>query len=353
MRTRLIQGLALVLLLGAAVVFWYSRYPDTPGPDSGSAVVTIPAGAGVRRIQTILVRAGVVRDDPRFLVLARLSGLGRRLRAGEYLFSGTLTPRQILAILAAGRVMRHRLTVVEGLRREEVADLLAREQGLNRSRFLALTRDRDFIRGLGLSVDSLEGYLFPDTYLLTRNELSEDTVIRVMVGRFFQVWHTLGTPPPAGLDQHQVVTLASLVEKETAAPSERPLIARVFLNRLARGMRLQSDPTVIYALGPVFSGPLRRADLATPSPYNTYLIPGLPPGPICSPGRAALKAVLRPADSPALYFVARGDGTHVFSRTLAAHNRAVREYRRRHRSQPHQTGPGPRDSTLPRKENSL
>ncbi len=192
---------------------------------------------------------------------------------------------------------------------------------------LALVADVAFIRQFGIDASHLEGYLFPETYTLVRHEANEETVIRMMVDRFRQVWKELEIPANIQLNQHQVLTLASVVEKETGVAGERPLIARVFYNRLTKKMRLQSDPTVIYGIRD-FNGNLTRADLKRETPYNTYVIPALPPGPICSPGRASLEAVLRPVASDALYFVAKNDGTHVFSSNLADHNRAVQIYQR-------------------------
>ncbi|MCL2459346.1 MAG: endolytic transglycosylase MltG, partial [Desulfobulbus sp.] len=198
---------------------------------------------------------------------------------------------------------------------------------VKQDRFLGLVKDGAFIRQLGIEADSLEGYLFPETYTLVRNEADEAAVIRMMVERFQQTWQALNAPESLELNRHQLLTLASVVEKETGVATERPLIAQVFYNRLARKMRLQSDPTVIYGL-PDFNGNLSKADLKRETPYNTYLIPGLPPGPICNPGRAALEAVLHPVESDALYFVAKNDGTHIFSTNLADHNRAVQHYQR-------------------------
>ena len=176
-------------------------------------------------------------------------------------------------------------------------------------------------------MEHLEGYLFPETYTLIRQETDEASVLRQMVAQFEREWATIRPAEPGPMTRHQLVTLASIVEKETGVAEERPLIARVFLNRLQRNMRLQSDPTVIYGI-PDFTGNLTRAHLRQATPYNTYVIPALPPGPICNPGRAALEAVLRPADANALYFVSKNDGTHVFSTNLADHNRAVRTYQK-------------------------
>jgi len=313
----------------------------------------------VRQIGTLLAAQGVLRNDIRYLTYLRLSGLGEKLKAGEYAFAPGITPPQVLAKIARGEVVRHPVTIAEGLRLTQIAAIFAQDGWVDPALFLALAQDTAFIRSLGLNMDegmeinSLEGYLFPDTYLMVRDEAPASTVpteptgkpqelqksqgtreeklIRHMVQRFEEVWASLPKTEQAGLSRHQVLTLASVVEKETGQAQERPLIARVFLNRLELGMRLQSDPTVIYGLGDAFSGNLRRKDLRTPSSHNTYVIPGLPPGPICSPGRAALAAVLAPAQSNALYFVSRNDGSHVFSTTLAEHNRAVNTYQRQGR----------------------
>ena len=230
-------------------------------------------------------------------------------------------------MLATGATIRHQVTVPEGLTVEQVATIFAGQGWVRRDRFLALARDPGFLSGLGIEVEHLEGYLFPETYTLIRQETDEASVLRLMVAQFEREWATIRPAEPGPMTRHQLVTLASIVEKETGVAEERPLIARVFLNRLQRNMRLQSDPTVIYGI-PDFTGNLTRAHLRQATPYNTYVIPALPPGPICNPGRAALEAVLRPADANALYFVSKNDGTHVFSTNLADHNRAVRTYQK-------------------------
>ncbi len=328
MRSLVLWLAALILFAALGAGAWFWSWASSPLANVADTVVFIPRGSGVRQITTILAEKGVLADDLRFPVLARITGLGSRLRAGEFRVVPGLTPLTLLHLLARGEVVRHRITVPEGWTVRQVASRLAAHGWVDRERFLALGRDGRFISSLGLDVASLEGYLFPDTYVLVRGPTDERLILTMMVTRFLAVWQELARDTDTTLTRHQVVILASIVEKETGAPSERPLIARVFLNRLARGMRLQSDPTVIYGL-PAFDGNLTRGDLRRKTPYNTYLIPGLPPGPICNPGRAALAAVLHPADSDALYFVSRNDGTHQFSRTLGEHNRAVRLYQRR------------------------
>jgi UPF0755 protein len=210
---------------------------------------------------------------------------------------------------------------------EEIADLFATQGWIDTNRFLALARDPDVIASFGLKgLASLEGYLFPDTYLMTRPSPGEQKILGRLVSRALEVYDSLERGD-SDLNRHQVFTLASIVEKETGKADERPVIASVFHNRLARRMKLQSDPTVSFAIEG-FSGPLTKKDLRTPTPYNTYTIRGLPPGPICSPGRESLQAVLTPAESNYLYFVSKNDGSHHFSTSLGEHNRAVRTYQR-------------------------
>ena len=208
----------------------------------------------------------------------------------------------------------------------QIIQILARDNWIKPDRFLALTKDADFIKKIGFNLENLEGYLFPDTYTLTRDTVTEEKLITMMTNRFQVIWNDLEQDLPAGLSRHQAITLASIVEKETGMSDERPLIAQVFLNRLKKKMRLQSDPTVIYGLQENFDGDLTRKDLQQKNPYNTYVIDGLPPGPVCSPGRDSILAVLHPADVPYLYFVSKNDGSHHFSTSLKDHNRAVRKY---------------------------
>lgn len=327
----------LFLFLVGFPVFWLGwlvLYIIMPGPSSGAAhlEVVIPKASSFHTIKEILADRGVIRDDARFTMLAGLMGMASRLRAGEYSLRPGLKPYQVLEILAAGKVVRRKVTIPEGVDIYRVADILAADGWVERIRFLDLLHDPALISELGLSVPSLEGYLFPDSYSLSREQQDEQAIIRMMVMRLFQVLN--GIPADivnrTSLSRHEILTLASVVEKETAQDFERPLIAGVFLNRLKKNMPLQADPTVAYGR-PEFSGKLTRRDLETPTPYNTYLIKGLPPGPIGNPGRMAIMAVLEPAVEPHLYFVARNDGTgtHQFSKTLREHNRAVARYRRK------------------------
>ena len=321
----------LVALLASAVlaaVLWLGNYANSPAPVAADTTVFIPKGAGAGEIGEILARQQLLADDPRFLLLATLTGMARHLRAGEYLIPARATPLQILRQLEQGSVIREAVTIPEGLNVEQIAALLAREGWIDEQRFINLAGDRDFILTLDIDQASLEGYLFPDTYQLTRGDATEESILRMMTRRFAQVWQVVSAAGKPSMSRHQIVTLASIVEKETGAPAERPLIARVFLNRLARNMRLQSDPTVIYGIKS-FDGDLTGKHLRLETPYNTYVIDGLPPGPICSPGQKAMEAVLRPADNPALFFVSKNDGTHHFSTSLNEHNQAVSMYQKK------------------------
>lgn len=243
-----------------------------------------------------------------------------------------MTPQEILERVRSGKVRTYEVVLPEGSRATEIAARFE-EAGLARKdEFLAAVFDPAFARSLGIEAESLEGYLYPETYRVARN-LSARALARMLVDQFFAVWRTVEPAARAsGLTQHQIVTLASIVEKETAAPDERPLIAAVFLNRLDRRMRLETDPTVIYGIAD-FDGNLRKKHLLDDTnPYNTYRIPGLPPGPIASPGADALRAVVEPAETEYLFFVSRNDGTHVFSRTYREHVDAVNHYQKNARN---------------------
>lgn len=321
-------GVAFLALAGFG--FWLWSYAVTPMPmrEESELQVLIPPKTSLAGIARILAENGVIPPGRGFYVLARVSRLSQRLQAGEYRFSPGQTPYQILRALAAGATVRWSVTIPEGSNIYQLADILSRGGWGERELFLELVRDPEIIARHGVRAASLEGYLFPDTYQLVRDQNPRE-IIALMLERGRQVRQELGDlrDNPLGLTPHEVLTLASIVEKETAAPEERPLIAQVFLNRLRQGMRLQTDPTVIYGLAD-FNGNLTRKDLQTPTPYNTYLVNGLPPGPIANPGRAAIVAVLHPAPAPYLYFVSKNDGTHYFSNDLAEHNRAVLKYQK-------------------------
>ncbi len=321
---------SLFLLAAAAIVTgWFASYALTPGPRVAVSqrTVFIPKGTSVEEIGILLEAAGLLDGDPRFLLLTRILGVASRLPAGEFLLDTNQNPVDLINQLADAKPVQHQLTVVEGLRMEEIAELFAAADWIDKNRFLTLARDPGVIASFGLDgVASLEGYLFPDTYLLIKPSPGEEKILARLVNRALEVYDSLDRGDTK-MSRHQVFTLASIVEKETGKADERPVIASVFHNRLRKRMKLQSDPTVIYGIDG-FTGPLTKKDLKSPNPFNTYTIDGLPPGPICSPGRESLQAVLTPADTNYLYFVSKNDGSHYFSNNLREHNRAVRKYQR-------------------------
>jgi UPF0755 protein len=314
----------LGLLLGAGLGVGRSLGPAAR--DAREVVFVVPPGATLGRVARDLEAAGLVRSRLAVEGLGRLRGVADELRSGEYALAASLPPAQILERIVAGRVRTLEVVIPEGLTAAEIAQRLEEAGLADGEAFLTVVRDASLPRALGVEGESLEGYLFPETYQLARG-LDPREIARTFVAEFLEAWRPLEAEARArGLSMRETVTLASIVEKETGAAQERPLIASVFHNRLARRMRLESDPTTIYGI-PDFDGNLRRADLEDEeNPYNTYRIAALPPGPIANPGRAALEAVVRPASSDYLYFVSRNDGTHVFSRSYADHTRAVRRY---------------------------
>jgi UPF0755 protein len=304
-------------------------YSNGPHADSETAIIDIPKGTSVRGISHILGEAALIDDDIRFLLLAKWQGVSGKLRAGEFRLDTGKTPLEVLEALVKAQPVQHAVTIPEGLRAEEIAAIFAGDGWCDKKRYEKLVRDEDFIASTGFSqFTSLEGFLYPDTYYLTKEMRGAEIVIQMQVKRFQEVWATLVEDYDTEPDLYETVTLASIVEKETADSSERPLIASVFQNRLQKGMRLQSDPTVVYGIEN-FQAPITKTHLLTETPYNTYVIPALPAGPIANPGRASLHAVLNPVEAEFLYFVSKNDGTHQFSTNLADHNKAVQKYQRK------------------------
>ena len=318
----------LVLLAVLAVGAWIFVTLERPfrGYDAPEQFVEIPAGAGSGSMARRLEEAGVVRSATAFRAAVWLRGSSRRLQAGEYRFDQPMTTAQVVDKIARGDVYVRAITFREGLTNREMAALFESGSFGAAADFLTAARNVKLVTDFDPAARDLEGYLFPDTYTLQRKTTAAQLVER-MVSRFRK---TL-TPEmreeagARGLSVRQLVTLASLVEKETGKAEERPIVAGVYTNRLRIRMPLQCDPTVIYAmmLAGRYEGNIRREDLQMDSPYNTYRYPGLPPGPIAAPGEASLRAAAAPADVPYLYFVSRNDGSHVFATTLDEHNRNV------------------------------
>ena len=327
-----ILGALVTLILIAAVIagsLWvhYQTFIQTPVAVAGDPVVfEVERGAGVQVVARQLVAAGVLHDPYAFLALAYQTDKAGRLKAGEYEVRPGTTPPQLLDLLASGRVIQYPLTLVEGRTFRQALAVVAADPVLVAD--IGALTDEEIMTRIGHPGVHPEGRLFPDTYLFPRGEGALDLVKRAY-GRMEAVLAEEWDKRAPGLpfkDPYEALILASIVEKETGLAAERPEIAGVFVRRMQKGMRLQTDPTVIYGLGPAFDGNLRRVDLTTDTPYNTYTRSGLPPTPIALPGREAIHAVLHPAAGDSLYFVAKGDGSHAFSATLDEHNRAVRRY---------------------------
>ena len=316
-----------LLLLGVGIAVLYAAWSILRPFQgyAGEAFVDVRRGADTLEIAGDLERAGVLRAEWPMLLL-RVVRPRSRLKAGEYRFDRPLSPLEVYGKIAAGEVFYYSVTIPEAYSMFEIADAVAQTGVLTRRQFLAEAVKGGRIADLAPGARSLEGFLFPDTYRLTRHTTAEELAGQ-MIRRFREVYGR-----PSG-DVLATVTLASLVEKETALAAERPLVASVFHNRLSLGMPLQCDPTVIYALQLAgrYSGTIHKEDLALSSPYNTYARPGLPPGPIANPGRAALQAALAPAETGYRYFVADNKGGHVFSATLDRHSQAVASYVRANR----------------------
>jgi UPF0755 protein len=319
--------LLLILTAGYTYLALYRPYQGFP---SGGVYVDIPHGAPQRAIARLLADSGVVRSRIVFEALCRFRKR-RTLEAGEYFFAHPLTSFEVFDALENGRVVVKELVVPEGFTMFDIADLAAHEGFLSRDEFLAAARDPSLILDLAPNAPSLEGFLFPATYEFPRHVTGKD-MTAAMVKHFRRIWIALPpTDAPAAHHTIQdVVTLASLVERETPRAEERPHVAGVFANRLRIGQPLQCDPTVAYALtlAGKYTGKLNSKDLRFASPYNTYHNRGLPPGPIANPGEASLQAAAAPSSTQDLYFVANTEGGHFFSKTLREHNRNVARYRR-------------------------
>ncbi len=337
MRAWLLGGLAALASAAVAAGWLVSGLWIPADPQGTESVFLIGPGDTLRVVADRLHGSGMIKLRPGILVYwGRLTGAERSIKSGEYDLAPRMTPAEILRKLVSGNVKTHAVTLPEGIRLDEVAARLEEAQIADADEFLQRAREAELARALGIEGESFEGYVYPETYRFRRPTPPEEILER-MVGEF---WARLTDEDRAkisttGRTLHEIVTLASIVEKETAVDEERPLIAAVFWNRLRKRMRLQSDPTVIYGLIKTqghFDGDIRYRDLREDNAYNTYTRHGLPPGPIANTTVESVRAVLEPADVPYLYFVSRNDGTHEFSTTLAAHTRAVKRYQNRRRA---------------------
>ena len=316
-----VAGFCLAALIGLG--FWAGQ---PAGDGSQQKIVTVPPGASAKKVAAKLHDTGLLRSQLYFRRDAKLTGKSSAIKAGPYQFTDGMAPAEILRKLVNGDIYVWRFAVPEGYSTFQLAEMMASRKIVAKEAFLAACTDPALLREFGIAGPSVEGYLYPSTYDLTPGS-SAATIIRVMVRQFDKEFNDRFASALKGQkrSRHEVVTLASLVEKEAVSPQERPQIAAVFLNRLRLRMRLQSDPTAVYGKR-AFGGTVSAQEVRQATPYNTYVIPGLPPGPIGNPSAEAIAAVLAPASVPYLYFVARKDGTHYFSTTLAEHNQAVARY---------------------------
>ncbi len=318
--------LASFIICFIFVTYYYLTLPATFKEDAKPKIIYIPPGTPFKKVAKILKQEGLIRTQIGFTLEAWRLGVLNKIKAGEYKLDPRNPPKKILRTLAEGKVIIHKVTIPEGYNLWDIAALLEKEDLLSKQEFLTKAFDTKLLKKLGIPGNTAEGYLFPDTYIFYKG-ISAEKILTKMVHQFFKVWSEFAPrAKQLGLSMHQVVTLASIVEKEAKIPEERYLIAGVFWNRLKRGMPLQADPTVRYVLKK-FNSVLSHKDLQVKSPYNTYIHSGLPPGPICNPGKEAIRAVLYPKKTDYLYFVAKGDGSHYFSHTLKEHIQAIKRYR--------------------------
>ena len=324
-------ALAAASIILGQIVYFASMPAQRPGRDE---IVVIEPGDTLHSVAGRLAAEGMITDKRMFVLLGKIGGDERRLHVGEFLLRSDWTPKRILQELTSGTPVLHRIQVPEGLTWWKTAEVIAATGLAGIDELGDAMSDRKLLERHHIPAPTAEGYLFPDTYFVPRQPENGRAIVETMLGHFFgrvvpTVW---GTEIPSPEELHQTLILASLVEKETSRPEERATVAGVYANRLRSNMLLQADPTIIYGLGVAFDGNIRRPHLQdSANPYNTYVFGGLPPGPICSPGLDALFAAKNPAVHDYYYFVARGDGSHQFSRTLAEHNKAVARYQLRKR----------------------
>jgi UPF0755 protein len=331
-------SLSLILIFFILSLYWLLFKP--PSATFKTKVITIKKGMHLKKISTMLEQEGIIRNRDVFIGITTLLGKKTRIKAGEYEFHTRMSPLKVLNVLVKGQVKLHLVTIPEGYTLSQIAQYLEDLNIIEKEPFLQKASSPGFIASLDLSnpylnqhgsgrtLSTLEGYLFPDTYYLVK-EMPPEEVIKMMIRQFKNVFgpELESIASQLGISQREAVILASIIEKETSLPEEKPLISAVFHNRLKKRIPLQSDPTVIYGIKN-FDGNLTREDLLTPTPYNTYLKYGLPPTPICNPGKDSILAALHPAPVPYLYFVSKNDGSHYFSSNIEDHNRAVWKYQK-------------------------
>jgi UPF0755 protein len=324
-----ISAIILVIIVSFLFIvfqdlYFYSKEPALISPEP--RLVMIGSGQTFESVTRILHEEKIIRNPIKFKIFARIKGYDRNVKAGEYLLSSSMSPEKILETLVEGKVYLYRITIPEGSNLNQVALLLEKKGVIKGTEFLEAANDPAFTEKLEIKAKNFEGYLFPETYYFPKN-ISPRKIISIMVNRFYGTFNPMWEKRPSNLTftVHEIVILASIIEKETSIAEERPLISSVFHNRLNKKMRLQSDPTVIYGAKD-YDGNITRNHLITPTPYNTYTKSGLPQGPIANPGKASLEAALFPPKSSYLFFVSKNDNTHFFSTNYDDHREAVRKY---------------------------
>lgn len=306
------------------LIGWYLFCLIPTGGGNSIRYVSFPSGTGIKKLAQQLKNKGLIRSTTHFILMSRLRGAANRLKAGEYRLNNGMSSGEILQKIANGEADYRRFTLPEGYSIYQASELLEQKGYFAGKDFLEACMKPDLLQQFNIGADSCEGYLFPATYNLAVSDTPESLVLQ-MLQQFEKNYSRIVTKTETSFTKHQLITLASLIEKEAVSSDEKPLISSVFHNRLAIGMPLQSDPTAVYGVR-AFAGKVSKADIERRSPYNTYLINGLPPGPIGNPGETAIRAAINPQKTDFLYFVARQDGTHQFSRTLQEHNCAVARY---------------------------
>lgn len=317
----------IIIFIWMTAGFFYHQATVSVGENTQTIILSIPPGATLKKISKDLQSLSLIRNASAFRLLANIRQKQTHIQVGEYELNQSMLPMDILKAITSGKTVLHPVTIPEGYRISEIAELLTETISINKEIFIKETRNKDLLNKLNITSKSLEGYLFPETYHFSKHT-SEKKIIQTMLNTFQQrmktkkIQHQIQS---SDMSLHEIITLASLIEKETGMNGERKHISSVFHNRLKRKMRLQTDPTVIYAIEN-FDGNIRKKDLNIDSPYNTYRHKGLPPGPIASPGIKSIVAALNPIKTNHLYFVSKKDGSHQFSSSLKEHNRAVQKY---------------------------